>query len=169
MFPALWDKKNNISIVDTKNFQKSKLLKSRYTSFTNTIFLKTTKIFFSSLDNPPLHCWLVYAPLSPTYAEKTSARIPLFGIPIFIEIIKPPPKSNRTSENFGFFWFPESHCYFDGPYGPSCTSMQLCCFEKKSNFFNCHTKFLILDEVAKCRAKKRQKTKPSNTTSTLYN
>ena len=40
----------------------------------------------------------------------------------------------------------------------SSTPMQLSCL-LKNIFFDCHTKFIILDEVAKCRTKKALKNK----------
>ena len=52
-----------------------------------------------------------------------------------------------------FVCFPHSHRYYDGPF---CTPMQLLHFEK-INFFKSRMKFLLFDEVAKCRTKKRKK------------
>ena len=57
-----------------------------------------------------------------------------------------------------------SHRNCDGPYFPSCAPTQLCCIFT----IKCRTKFLILDDVAKCRTEMRQKkTKTENTKYTV--
>ena len=86
--------------------------------------------------------------------ERRHSFLACFCLPVSVR----PPKPDRTSENFDFL-VAHSRRYYDGPYGPSCTPTLLCCALKKIQMSHEVRYFGLLDQVAKCRTKKRQKNK----------
>ena len=81
------------------------------------------------------------------------------GVYTFISIL-----TGEQEKNYRNIWFACSTRYNDGPYGPSCTLMPLCCVLKK-NFQNFIREFS--DEVAECTKKLQKKQKPDNAISIL--